>query len=525
MGALIIIVSTMSELLLGVFNNKLSSVAEEMGIVLQRTSFSPNIKERRDMSCAIFDPEGNLVAQADHIPVHLGSMSMSVKEAIHSVEMEEGDMVVLNDPFRGGTHLPDITLVSPVFYEGELIFFVANRAHHSDVGGMSAGSMPLSTSLFQEGLIVPPVKLVERGKIRKDILSFITSNVRTPEEREGDLKAQIMANTVGIRRMKKLVKEFGKEEVRRRCSELMSYSERMMRKVIERIPDGTYEFEDFIEDDGFGREDIAIRVKITIDGDHVTVDFSASDDQCQGPVNAVRSITLSATYYVFRSLLPEEFPVNEGCFRPIKVITRKGSVVDAEFPCAVAGGNVETSQRIVDVVLGALSKALPDKIPAASQGTMNNLTIGGIDPRSGRRFTYYETIGGGMGAWAGGDGESAVHSHMTNTMNTPVEALEHSYPLLVRTYSVRRGSGGRGLRKGGDGIIRELELLTDAEVTILSERRKIPPYGLFGGEPGSVGRNVVIRNGEISEVPGKTTLRLKKGDRVRIETPGGGGYA
>ncbi len=514
----------MPSLLLEVFKNRLSSIAEEMGIALQRTSFSPNIKERKDLSCAVFDREGRLVAQAEHIPVHLGSMAMAVREAISSVRMEEGDMVLLNDPYRGGTHLPDLTLVAPVFYRGELRFYVANRAHHADIGGMSSGSMPLSDSLFQEGLVIPPVKLVEKGSVREDILSLILSNVRTPEERRGDLNAQVMANRVGIKRMVELIEQYG-DRTDALCEELLSYSELLMRRVLAKLPDGRTDFEDFIEDDGYGRKDIAIRVNVEIEGDRVRVDFSESDPQTEGPMNAVRAITLSATYYVFRCLLPEDAPTNEGCFRPVEVVTRKGTILDAEFPSAVAGGNVETSQRVVDVLLGALSKLLPDYIPSASQGTMNNIAVGGKDPKTGRRFTYYETLGGGMGAWAEGDGESAVHSHMTNTMNTPVEAIEHSYPFLVREYSVRRGSGGGGFRRGGDGMVREIEFLTDVEVTLLSERRRIPPYGLFGGQPGEVGRNVVVRGGREELMLGKFSVRLKKGDRLRVETPGGGGYA
>ena len=509
----------MDRLRLEVFRNKLSSVAEEMGIVLQRTSFSPNIKERKDLSCAIFDREGRLVSQAAHIPVHLGSMSTAVREAISSVPMQEGDMVILNDPFRGGTHLPDITIVAPVFHEGEILFYVANRAHHSDVGGMSSGSMPLSRSIFHEGIVIPPVKIMVGGNLNRDILSLIKANVRTPEEREGDLSAQIMANKVGIGRLREILELYGTEVVTEMCKELMDYSERLMRSVIRTLPSGVYEFEDFLEDDGYDNRDLPIRLRLEVREDDVILDFSHSADQTPSPMNAVRSITLSAVYYAFRCLLPEEAPTNEGCFRPIEVITRKGSILDAEFPFSVAGGNVETSQRVVDVVLGALSKALPEHIPAASQGTMNNLAVGG------RGFTYYETIGGGNGAWKGGEGESAVQSHMTNTMNTPVEAIEHAYPIMVREYSIRRGSGGEGTYKGGDGIVRELEFLTDVDLTLLSERRRIPPYGLFGGGAGKVGRNLLISQGKERIMPSKFTAYLKKGDRIRIETPGGGGYA
>ncbi len=512
-------------LLLEVFRNRLASIAEEMGLILQRTAFSPNIKERKDLSCAIFSRNGELLAQAEHIPVHLGSMSLAVREAIRTVRMEEDDVVMLNDPYSGGTHLPDITLVSPVYHRGELLFYVASRAHHADVGGMSAGSMPLSTSLFQEGLVIPPIKVVKRGEVNGDVLNLVLRNVRTPEERMGDLAAQMMANRAGVKRMKELLDLYGPDRTLAYCGELLSYAERLMRDLIKGIEDGVYTFEDFLEDDGLDRRDIGIRVRVEISGDSAVVDFTDSDPQVRGSVNAVRSITVSAVYYVFRCLLPETAPTNEGCFRPLRVVTRKGTVVDAEFPAPVAGGNVETSQRIVDAVLGALSRALPDVIPSASQGTMNNVSVGGVNPLTGESFTYYETIGGGTGAWAGGDGESAVHSHMTNTMNTPVEALEHAYPFLVREYSVRRGSGGEGLRRGGDGIVREIEFLTDVEVTVLSERRRIPPYGLFGGEPGKVGRNYVIRNGRTREMPGKFTERLRRGDVLRIETPGGGGYA
>ncbi|MDQ7055719.1 MAG: hydantoinase B/oxoprolinase family protein [Persephonella sp.] len=511
-------------ILLEIFKNRFSSIAEEMGINLQKTAYSPNIKERKDFSCAIFDSSGCLVAQAAHIPVHLGSMPESVKSAIESIDFEEGDMVVLNDPYRGGTHLPDITLIAPVFNNGKLLFFVANRAHHADVGGVSAGSMPLSTSIFQEGIIIPPVKLVKKGKIDREILEFIKSNVRTPDEREGDFFAQISANITGIRRLNELINRYTEDTVIKYIKALNDYSEKMMRNRISNIPDGIYSFTDYIEDDGAGNRDIKISVDVKIKGSDAVVDFSKSAPQTEGSLNAVRAITVSAVYYVFRSLLKEEIPVNEGCFRPVKVITKKGTVVDCTYPFPVSGGNVETSQRIVDVVLGALSQAVPEEIPAASQGTMNNVTIGGINPDTGKPFTYYETIGGGVGGFAGGNGESGIQSHMTNTMNTPVEALEFEYPLMVQQYSLRKNSGGRGLFRGGDGIIREIKLLCNAEVTVISERRRIPPYGLSGGEPGEVGENIVIHRGRRIKEGGKFHRKLNKGDRLIIKTPGGGGY-
>ncbi len=504
---------------LEVIKNALISVAEEMGAVLQRTAFSPNIKERRDFSCAIFDRHGRMVAQAAHIPVHLGSMPMSVRSVVENVKLKEGDMAVVNDPFKGGTHLPDITVVAPVYFKGELLFYVANRAHHSDVGGITPGSMPLSTSIFQEGLVIPPVKCVENGEVLTDFLNLLKANTRTPDEREGDFKAQIMANRIGMRRLRELLEKYGSEFLEAYSEALLDYSERMMRKVISEIPDGVYTSGDFLDDDGAGNRNVRIRVVLTVKGDEATVDFSPSDPQVRGCLNAVRSIVVSSTLYVFRCLAGEEIPTNEGILRPIKVITKPGTVVDAEFPAAVSGGNVETSQRITDVLLGALSKAVPERIPAASQGTMNNLTFGN------EKFTYYETIGGGAGAGNGFDGASAVHTHMTNTLNTPVEALEFQFPVMVTRYGVRRGSGGSGRWRGGDGIVREILFLEEVDVTVISERRVHSPYGLNGGKPGKRGRNVLIEpEGEEVELPAKFTRRFHPGEKLRIETPGGGGW-
>lgn len=517
----------LNPILLEVFKNRFVSIAEEMGVTLNRTAFSPNIKERRDFSCAIFNAQGEMIAQAAHIPVHLGSMPLSVKSAMESEQFAEGDMVILNDPFKGGTHLPDITILAPVFLTPESKvpdFYVANRAHHADVGGMSSGSMPLSTSIYQEGVIVPPLKIVEGGKVDQKLLKFILNNVRTPIEREGDFSAQIMANLIGVKRIKEVVAKYGIEVVKKYCNGLLDYSEKILRDIIKNIDDGEYVFEDYLDDDGIDREDIKIKVKLKIKGDEAIVDFSESDKQVKGSVNAVYSITLSAVLYVFRSLIEDDIPTNAGLLRPLKVLTQKGSVVDAIFPSAVAGGNVETSQRIVDVLLGALAKVLPEKIPAASQGTMNNVSIGGIDERTGLPFAYYETIGGGMGASSRQYGESAVHSHMTNTLNTPIEALEFSYPFLVTEYSIRKNSGGEGKFKGGDGIVREIKLLSRAEVSVLSERRKRGPYGLAGGEPGKPGQNMVIREGKAEKMPAKFNCILEKGCILRIETPGGGGY-
>jgi N-methylhydantoinase B/oxoprolinase/acetone carboxylase alpha subunit len=509
-----------------VFKNLFVSVAEEMGVTLCRTSFSPNIKERLDYSCAVYDAGGSTIAQGDHMPVHLGAMPLSVRAAIDHCPLDPGDIVVLNDPFRGGTHLPDITLVSPVFLgrSRRPSFYVANRAHHSDVGGMTPGSMPLARELFQEGLIIPPVRLARHGEIVPDVMALILANVRTPDEREGDLTAQIAANRVGEARLREIVAKYGAARVAAYSSALQDYSERVLRATIATIPDGEYTFEDWLDDDGFDAAAIGIRVRLRIAGDEAVVDFTGSDPQTSGGVNANFAITLSATLYGFRCLVTEDVLYNAGISRPVRVIAPEGSIVNATRPAAVAGGNVETSQRITDVILGALARAVPDRMPAASQGTMNNVTLGGQDPRTGQRFAYYETIGGGMGARNGLDGISGVHTHMSNTRNTPVEAIEHYLPVRIRRYGLRKGSGGRGTYRGGDGIIREYEMLAETDVTVLSERRIGAPYGARGGEPGSSGRNVVVRNGIEETVGGKTWLTLKPGDRLRIESPGGGGY-
>jgi N-methylhydantoinase B len=518
---------TLSPVLLQVFKNRFASIAEEMGVTLTRTAFSPNIKERRDLSCAVFDPEARMVAQAAHIPVHLGSMPLSVAEAVNALELGPGDMAMLNDPFRGGTHLPDVTVVAPVFCEGEAkpAFYTANRAHHADVGGMTPGSMPPgSTSLHQEGVVIPPVTIVRGGDVDQELMGLVLANVRTPAEREGDFAAQFMAARIGVKRLQELAAAHGSGTLLRYARGLMDHAEAMMRSVIRDIPDGAYDFEDVLDGDGLSRRDVAVRARITVEGDGCAVDFTASDAQAQGSVNAVRAIALSAVLYVFRCLGPADMPTNAGCLRPIEVLTQPGAVVDALPPAAVAGGNVETSQRIVDVLLGALAKCIPERIPGASQGTMNNVTIGGWDSRRARPFAYYETLGGGMGAHSGGDGESAVHSHMTNTLNTPVEALEYAYPFLVNRYAMRRGSGGAGSHRGGDGVVREITMLGEAQVSVLSERREHGPYGLQGGEAGSPGRNVVVRDGVEDEMGGKFTTRLGPGDKLRVETPGGGGW-
>lgn len=508
-----------------IYKHRLSAIAEEMGAALKRTAFSPNIKERQDFSCAIFDREGRMVAQAAHIPVHLGSMPLSVQSAVAAVDWAEGDMVLLNDPFKGGTHLPDLTLVAPVFSGGERpLFYVANRAHHADIGGMSAGSMPLSTSIFQEGLIIPPLKFISGGRIQPDLLQLIQANVRTPGERAGDFNAQITANRTGIRRLEELFETYGTQNVAAYASRLIAYAETLARNRIAEIPDGSYAFEDVMEDDGCGGRDIRIHAAIEIKGEQAVIDFSGTEDQAAGNINTVAAVAWSAALYVFRCLIEQDIPANAGLLAPLEIRTRSGSLVDARMPAAVAAGNVETAQRLVDVLFGALARAIPEAIAAAGQGSMNNIAIGGIDPRTNAPYTYYETIGGGMGASAAAAGESAVHSHMTNTANTPVEALEYAYPLMVTEYSIRKGSGGSGARRGGDGTVRQLRLLAPGEVTVLSERRRTRPYGLMGGEPGRAGINTLVQKGASVKQAAKFHAHLDAGDEIRIETPGGGGF-
>ncbi len=557
--------------LLEIMKSLLSAVAEEMGATLGRTAYSPNIKERRDFSCAVFDPAGQLIAQASHIPVHLGAMPLSVAAALERFgRLHAGDIVVLNDPYFGGSHLPDITMVSPVYTDTDtLLGYVASRAHHADVGGMAPGSMPLATELYQEGLIIPPVRLQSAGRLDEGVLDLITRNSRTPTERRGDLAAQIAGQRIGERRLRELADRCGADVLADYMGYLCRYGEQLTAALIRRMPAGRFSFSDYLDDDGCANQDLRITVTVEARAGQLWIDFTDTAPETPGCVNAVRSVTLSAVFYVVRCLLAllsqgdagdtdDSTPTNAGIFRPVRVILPEGTLVNARFPRAVAAGNVETSQRIVDVLLGAFAQALPELVPAASQGTMNNLLIGGMDPRTGERFAYYETIGGGMGAAPDADGLSGVHVHMTNTLNTPAEALEYAYPLRVTRYELRRGSGGMGIHRGGDGLYREVELLADATVTIISERRRHAPYGLAGGTAGAVGQNwrlAAPRTGDplwspspspssspswspssspswspssspwrSSPLPGKTTFVATAGERIGIATPGGGGW-
>ncbi|MGC2620788.1 MAG: hydantoinase B/oxoprolinase family protein, partial [Acidobacteriaceae bacterium] len=515
---------------LAIFRSAVHSIAEEMGAALRRTALSPNIKERRDYSCAIFDSEARVIAMGDHMPVHLGSMPMSVAAAVAAISFGPGDIAVLNDPYAGGTHLPDITMVMPVFLpRGKRpAFYVSSRAHHADVGGMFAGSMGPAREIFQEGLRIPPVRIVKGAVVDREMLDLILLNVRTPAEREGDLAAQVGCCHVGDLRMLELTARYGEARMRELCGALLDYSERLVRAQLRQMPAGVFSAEDWLDDDGIEDVPRKICVRMTVDPEagSIEMDFTGSSPQVNGSVNAVRAITLSACFYVLRCLLERDAPATAGILRPLTLVTQAGSIVDARPPAPVAGGNVETSQRIVDVLLRALAQAIPDRVPAASAGTMSNLTIGGIDPRSGEAFTYYETAAGGMGARPGLDGVSGVQTHMTNSLNTPVEALEYAYPFRVRRYAYREASGGRGEFCGGDGLVREIELLAPAQVTLLAERRKFRPWGLAGGEDGAAGRATVFEQGSDGGValPGKCSLHLRQRDALRIETPGGGGW-
>ena len=505
---------------LELMRNFFEAAAEEMGITLQRVAFSANIKERRDFSCAIFDAAGELLAQAAHIPVHLGSMPESVNAVRQRLGgLDEGDVAIVNDPFAGGTHLPDITVVSPIFFSGRRIGYTANRAHHADIGGTSPGSMTLSRSIDEEGVRIEPALLYHLGQSNATLFRRILDVVRTPDERRGDLEAQIAANTVGQHAIARLVQTQGREKIEFYGRALLDYSQAFMSRAMSAIPSGQYLFEDVMDDDGAGTERIAIRAKISIETDRAIVDLRDSAPQAPGCINCPASVTRSAVYYCFACLLDEQVPFNAGCFRNIQVLTMPGTVVDAVAPAAVVAGNTETSQRIVDVVFGALAKALPHRIPAASCGTMSSVALGA------QGWTYYETIAGGSGAGPGFDGASAVQCHMTNTLNTPAEALEMQYPLRVRRFERATNTGGAGRRRGGDGIVREIEALADCEGTLLTDRRLSRPYGLAGGEAAVPGANCVVSaEGSVRPLPAKARFTLARGHLLRIQTPGGGGW-
>ncbi len=502
---------------LEVARNRFATIADEMGVVLRRTSLSPNIKERADCSAAVFTADGEMLAQAEHIPVHLGSMPASVRACLDRFDPVPGIQYAVNDPYRGGTHLNDLTILAPVFVDGLHVAWVANRAHHADVGGEAPGSMPAhATRLDQEGHIVSPMVAVEDGSWTEEFLDPFLSASRTPWERRGDLDGQMGSNAVAVRRLVELVEAEGVDRYREISSALLDYGERRMLAALSDLPDGSYEFEDYME---HGEEDVAIRVTVTVDGDRLHADFAGTDAQIAANFNAVEAVTRSCLYYAVRVATDPTIPTNGGCYRPLSLHAPEGTIVNALPPAAVAAGNVETSQRIADVLLGALAQAAPDRVPAAGQGTMNNVLIGND------QFAYYETVAGGQGARPFRDGQSGIQTGMTNTQNTPIESLHTHYPFRVTAYTLRRDSGGAGEYRGGDGIRREIEFHSSATLSLMGERRRNAPWGLEGGQPGAIGEDwLVSAAGERRRLPGKTTVEVSAGDRLIVLTPGGGGW-
>ncbi len=510
----------MDAIALSIFANRIDAICVEMGATLQKAAFSPNIRDRLDYSCAIFDAGGELCAQAAHIPVHLGSMAFAMREVVSAMDWSVGDMVVLNDPYKGGTHLPDVTLIAPLFIGTELIGFVVNRAHHADIGSETPGSMPLSSSLSEEGLIIEPGLIVKNGEIEQHYFARLMKNMRNPQESAGDFIAQIAANRRGLARLAALIAKMGAGSYLKNLKYLNNYAATLAKDSLAGIADGDYEFSDVMDDDGQGNIDITIKARVSFNSGNIIVNFAGSDHQVTGNINCPLSVTAAAVYYVFRCLMPPQTPACAGSFQNIKIIAPEQTVVNASFPAAVAAGNVETSTRIVDVILGALAKALPEIIPAASHGSMNNLAMGYVGDDNNAGWDYYETIGGGMGASSVSDGLDAVQTHMTNTLNTPVESLEMKYPLRVIRYQIRHGSAGKGLHKGGEGLIREYEFLAPAQVTILSERRRHQPWGLANGDNAKAGKNSLNEK----SLWAKQALEVEPGDVVCINTAGGGGY-
>ncbi len=510
---------TVDAVTLEVARNRFAGMAEEMGVVLRRTAYSPNIKERADCSAAIFVPSGEMLAQAEHIPVHLGSMPASVAAVLDrfGTDIEDGVQFAVNDPFFGGTHLNDLTLVRPVYSDGHLVAWVANRAHHADVGGEAPGSMPAhAVRLEQEGHVVSPTLAVVRGEWEPSFLDAFLGATRTPSERLGDLSAQLGANEAGASRVLEAIRDDDRGRVLTVANALLDYGEARMRSALEQVPEGEYVFTDVME---WGDEDLPISVRLSVGGGSLVADFSGSHPQIEGNINAVEAVTRSCLYYTVRVATDPSIPANGGCYRPLDLVVPEGTLVSARPPAAVAAGNVETSQRIADTLLGALAQALPERIPAASQGTMNNVLIGS------ESTVYYETVAGGEGGTPHRAGQSGIHTGMTNTKNTPIESLETHYPFRLIQTGLRRGSGGDGRHRGGEGIVREIEFVEPVTVSLIGERRRMQPWGLQGGSPGACGEDWFVRRGGTPErLPGKVTFDAAPGDRLRVLTPGGGGW-
>ncbi len=511
----------MNAIELSLFVSRMEAICDEMGSVLRRTAFSPNIKDRLDFSCALFDAQGELCAQAAHIPVHLGSMAYALSDVVSRFDWLEGDIVILNDPYLGGTHLPDVTVIAPVFFDNKLAGFVVNRAHHANIGSDSPGSMPNSSSLEEEGLVISPQYLYRKGVLNQElflILKSLQKDTENNEEIGGDFSAQLSALYSGKQRSQTLIKSLGLERFQTALVALNDYGENLAAFALKNIPAGSYCFDDVMDDDGLGSFNLAIKLKLSVSSEQIIADFQGTASQVKGNINCPLSVTAAAVYYVFRCLMPEHTPACAGIFRHISIRAPESCLVNASYPAAVVAGNVETSSRIVDVVLGALSKALPDKIPAASQGSMNNIAMGYYS--EDESWDYYETLAGGMGAGPHGGGLSAVHTHMTNTLNTPIESLEMHYPIRIASYAIRKNSGGKGKHQGGDGLSRIYEFLEDTKVSILSERRTTMPWGLAGGGHAKPGSNFL----DAEVLPGKCSFKAKQGQLLTINTPGGGAW-
>ncbi|MEM7026652.1 MAG: hydantoinase B/oxoprolinase family protein [Pseudomonadota bacterium] len=504
----------MNAIELSLFASRINAICEQMGTVLQQTAISPNIRDRLDYSCAIFDIDGQLCAQAAHIPVHLGSMAYAMRDIVHQREWQEGDTVILNDPYQGGTHLPDISFISPVFVKGQLHAFVANRAHHADIGADSPGSMPISKSIEEEGLIIPTTLIGKKNEIIDSVLNNLVSTLRNRDLSRADFKAQFSVNQKGIVALQDLIHQYQDDTFQGYLHSLNNYARKIAKQSLSKVPHGDYEFSDVMDDDGLGKRDISIQCVISVRQDEIVCDFTGTSEQVIGNINCPISVTAAAVYYCFRCLMPEYTPNCAGSFDFIKINVPKNNLLNANYPAAVAAGNVETSTRIVDVVFGALANALPDQVPAASHGSMNNIAMGADN------WSYYETIGGGMGASKYNNGCDAIQTHMTNTLNTPIEVLEINYPLLMKNYAIRASSGGTGMNHGGKGIIRHYKFLEKASVTLLTERRRHAPWGLANGGQGKPGVNSLNQQ----KLPAKTTLNVEINDELTIETPGGGGY-
>lgn len=513
---------------LEVLRNALQSIAEEMGATLIRTALSPNIKDRRDCSTAIYTPRGELVAQAEHIPLHLGLMPAVVKKVLEIFppdSLAPGDAIISNDPYVSGSHLPDICLITPAFAGNRLIAIVANLAHHVDIGGSVPGSMStIATEIFQEGVRIPPLKISNRGEVNEDILKLLTHNVRTANEFSSDIRAQLSTNLVGCKRLQELEQKTGAETLQVYMEEIINYTERRLRAALKDLPAGTYQFTDYLEGDGINNDRLNITAAVRIDGESIQVDFTGTGAQAKGPVNATRSVTIACVFFVVKAVADPELPASEGIARVVEIITPAGTLVNPCFPAPVAHSNINTAQRITDTVLGALAQAVPLRVTAAGTGSMSNLTIGGLDARQ-HYYSYVETYGGGQGAKSDQDGMDGVHVNMTNTMNTPVEVIEMTYPLRVEKYALLPDTGGAGRFRGGAGLVRELTLLADAHVSISTERNKIRPWGLQNGLPGRTARCFIRTAGEEQEaIPGKVTRELTRGTTITLETAGGGGF-